>query len=297
MSSGDVTVGYLKRLSHIPDNENNGQLIAGQNYYDVFFTGGVIDGVTLGLLSPVVIGPNSFDATSFSDGVLYVSGSSVAADINFTYSSSFLQIQSGPSTSNNSLFRLDVTGGIDMSLFDNTGTGIDIRSTVTGGGTSSISLGTYSGVSTSLHTSIIIGTTGGTNIAPANVATGTVVGTLDFTHNYPGGSYAHMKVTASGTQSSTASPARVDWYTTPAGAKENNTNPAFSLLPGGDSVHGFAVLATTATTGFPWIPSSAGPPTGAPTAPYTGATALVYDTVNHKLWARDGATWKGVVLA
>ena len=48
--SGDVTVGALQRLSHMPTpnlNKDGGNLIAGQDYYNVLFTGGNISNVTL----------------------------------------------------------------------------------------------------------------------------------------------------------------------------------------------------------------------------------------------------------
>lgn len=45
--SGDVTIGALKRVSRIPDNDNFGNLIAGQNYWDIFFTGGSASNLTL----------------------------------------------------------------------------------------------------------------------------------------------------------------------------------------------------------------------------------------------------------
>jgi hypothetical protein len=65
------------------------------------------------------------------------------------------------------------------------------------------------------------------------------------------------------------------------GVYDNNT--AFSV--------GSAVLATTATTGFLYIPSCAGAPTGVPVVPYTGAIAMVYDSTNNRLYLRNGATW------
>jgi hypothetical protein len=40
MSSGAPTNGGLKRLTYDPSNDNFGDLIAGQNYWDVNFTGG-----------------------------------------------------------------------------------------------------------------------------------------------------------------------------------------------------------------------------------------------------------------
>lgn len=47
--SGDTTLQSLKRLSWLPDRDSgdNGNLIAGQEYYDVDFTGGSISNVTL----------------------------------------------------------------------------------------------------------------------------------------------------------------------------------------------------------------------------------------------------------
>lgn len=61
---------------------------------------------------------------------------------------------------------------------------------------------------------------------------------------------------------------------------------------GGNVYVGSAALATTATAGFIWFTSSAGPPTGAATAPYTGACALHYDSTNNKLYVRSGGTWR-----
>lgn len=47
--SGDVTIQSLKRLTYLPerDSADNGDLIAGQNFYDIYFTGGTISGVTI----------------------------------------------------------------------------------------------------------------------------------------------------------------------------------------------------------------------------------------------------------
>lgn len=53
--------------------------------------------------------------------------------------------------------------------------------------------------------------------------------------------------------------------------------------------------ATTDTSGFFFIRTCAGAPTGVPSV-YTGNVPLRYDTTNHKLWIYD-AGWKGVVVA
>jgi len=45
--SGDVTYQALERLTHMPDSpfSNQGDVIAGQKYYDVYITGGEISGI------------------------------------------------------------------------------------------------------------------------------------------------------------------------------------------------------------------------------------------------------------
>lgn len=65
----------------------------------------------------------------------------------------------------------------------------------------------------------------------------------------------------------------------------NNTNVGYPSV-----VIGTAALATTATDGFLYIPSSAGQPAGTPTS-FTGRVALCYDTTNHQFWIYDGG-WK-----
>lgn len=73
---------------------------------------------------------------------------------------------------------------------------------------------------------------------------------------------------------------------------------AVNIAPsvGMNAVMGAGALATNATSGFTWIPSCAGTPTGAPTAPYTNAAALVVDTTGSKLWVLVGSTWKSTSL-
>jgi hypothetical protein len=64
----------------------------------------------------------------------------------------------------------------------------------------------------------------------------------------------------------------------------------------GNVIQGTAAVATTATAGFLWITSCAGIPTGAPTAPYTNAAAMVCDTTNNRLYVRVGSTWRYATL-
>jgi hypothetical protein len=47
MSAGAPTIGALKRLTYDPANDNFGDIIAGQNYWGINFTGGEISNVVL----------------------------------------------------------------------------------------------------------------------------------------------------------------------------------------------------------------------------------------------------------
>ena len=64
----------------------------------------------------------------------------------------------------------------------------------------------------------------------------------------------------------------------------------------GNFIIGTAALATTATDGFPYIPSGAGPPTGVPTT-YTGRVPLYYDSTNDFLYLYRGGWKKSTVYA
>jgi hypothetical protein len=56
---------------------------------------------------------------------------------------------------------------------------------------------------------------------------------------------------------------------------------------------GTASLSTTATTGFPYIPTCAGVPTGVPTG-VTGYAPLVIDSTNNKMYFYSGAAWNAL---
>lgn len=72
------------------------------------------------------------------------------------------------------------------------------------------------------------------------------------------------------------------------------TNEA--VATGGPSVVcGSAAIATTAISGFLYVPSCAGAPTGVPNGA-TGRVPIVYDTTDNKLYAYNGA-WKSVTLS
>lgn len=79
-----------------------------------------------------------------------------------------------------------------------------------------------------------------------------------------------------------------------AGTNVTLTSKAGARIIGG-LVLGSAALATSATTGFLYIPSCAGTPSGTPEA-HTGTVATIYDTTNNKLYVYNGA-WKSVTLA
>lgn len=61
-------------------------------------------------------------------------------------------------------------------------------------------------------------------------------------------------------------------------------------------VIGKGALATNATDGFLYLSTTAGAPTGTPTA-VTGSVPVLIDTTNSKLMAYIGGAWKGVALA
>ena len=83
----------------------------------------------------------------------------------------------------------------------------------------------------------------------------------------------------------------------PSGTAGNNISFVRALtIDANQNVEiGTAALATTATDGFLYIPTCAGPPTGAPTSK-TGRVPLIFDTVNNNLYVYDGS-WVSVALA
>lgn len=57
-----------------------------------------------------------------------------------------------------------------------------------------------------------------------------------------------------------------------------------------------AALPTTATTGFLYVPSCAGPPTGTPVT-QAGLVPLVLDSTDNQLWAFLAGSWKAITLS
>jgi hypothetical protein len=50
-------------------------------------------------------------------------------------------------------------------------------------------------------------------------------------------------------------------------------------------------MSTSATNGFPYIPTMAGAPSGTPTAK-TGLSPIVFDTTNNRLYIHNGSAWR-----
>lgn len=86
--SGDTTLGALMRLSWLPSREpsENGNLIAGQNYWDVYFAGGEISNVTMSNIvyaTPVPLsggGTGSSLSDPGADRILFWDDSAGASD-------------------------------------------------------------------------------------------------------------------------------------------------------------------------------------------------------------------------
>lgn len=73
-------------------------------------------------------------------------------------------------------------------------------------------------------------------------------------------------------------------------------NPYLQGLAGAQSVIlGQSAPATTATSGFVYIPAVSGTPTGTPTA-VTGYVPICYDTSGNKIWVYNGA-WKAAAAS
>jgi hypothetical protein len=75
-----------------------------------------------------------------------------------------------------------------------------------------------------------------------------------------------------------------------SGTSDNTPTTKLTIRGNGNVVVGTAALATDATGGFLYIPSSAGTPTGTPTTE-TGTVPIQYDTTNNALYAYRGGAW------
>lgn len=101
---------------------------------------------------------------------------------------------------------------------------------------------------------------------------------------------AVLRVRVDGTVSTGNLGGNMEIMTRPAGG---SMTQRLRILGKGSVVIGDSAntLSTTATDGFLYIPTCAGPPTGTPTT-QTGTVPLVYDTTNHKFYIYDGS-WRG----
>ncbi len=79
------------------------------------------------------------------------------------------------------------------------------------------------------------------------------------------------------------------WFGTSSNGTTTETTRGLGWAEGGSALLGLggAALATSATDGFAYIPTCAGPPTGTPTA-YTGKVPLVYDTTGDEIGFYNG---------
>lgn len=55
---------------------------------------------------------------------------------------------------------------------------------------------------------------------------------------------------------------------------------------------GGGLLATNATTGFFYVPTCAGPPTGTPAGTPTGFAPMIVDSTDNRLYFYSGGAWR-----
>jgi len=79
------------------------------------------------------------------------------------------------------------------------------------------------------------------------------------------------------------------------GTTDATPTTKFTVRGNGDVVVGTGTaLATNATSGFLYIPSSAGTPVGTPVVDTTGTVPIQYDTTNNALYAYRGGGWRAI---
>jgi len=78
-----------------------------------------------------------------------------------------------------------------------------------------------------------------------------------------------------------------------SGTSDNTPTTKLTVRGNGNVVVGTAALTTDATSGFLYLPSSAGTPTGVPTTE-TGTVPIQYDTTNNALMAYRGGAWRTI---
>ncbi len=148
-----------------------------------------------------------------------------------------------------------------------------------------------SGSTTSPMTNVFFGN-GPANVSPSSYTINGVWGTSG-TSDLAGGAIT----IAGGRSTGSGAGGSVILATSPAAASSGTLNALVTRLTVdhlGNIVPGTAALATGATSGFIYMQTCAGAPSGAPTA-FTGRCAMIYDTTNNKLWVYNGS-WRGIVL-
>lgn len=251
--SGDVTYQALDRLSYLPDRalEDNGLCIAGQKYYDVYFTGGDIDGVTIGGTTPAPGHFSTLSVTQTASAGGFVAGYTQRVTIGVA-----------------SLNQVIGSSGSAVASIDNYGSSQPVYKFTNS-----------NGAAPNDHSAL---------------SSGQIIGQVDYygddgTNFTRGGS---LRAIVDASPSAGIMPTRYDVFTMDSTGALNRNLRVDSKR---NVILNSAALATNATNGFLWIPSSPGAPSGIPTPPYTGAIALTYDSTNNKLYAYNGG-WKSVTL-
>ena len=162
----------------------------------------------------------------------------------------------------------------------------------TSGATPEITLGTtISGVVKGTGSALAAATAGTDYLAPA--AIGTTVQAWDTDLDW-----VAANLTTAGKALIDDADAAAQRTTLGLGTMATQAASNVAITGGSATLTGFTVgtaaLTTNATTGFPWVPSCPGTPTGAPTAPYSNASALVTDTTNNRFCVRIGSAWRQI---
>lgn len=183
------------------------------------------------------------------------------------------------------------------------GTGTNIYAGTVNVGVASISNAVTTGANIGIGGTASGGSTniGNRSIADSNVANSTNLGMCGFANNtgtgtvYEIGGYFGLNTSSPTFGASAALMCDNSTKTFDIFVARDNGTTKVKITDNGNTVLSNAALATNATNGFVYIPTSAGAPTGVPTA-YTGTVAMQYDTTNNRLYIYNGA-WKSVILA
>lgn len=131
--------------------------------------------------------------------------------------------------------------------------------------------------------------TGGTETAATAVSSG-ALGFIQAT-GYNGTSYyagTSIKFVADENYSVGAAGSHIEFYTTPVGTAALQLSGY--IAPSGSWASGMPSLATNASTGFLYVPTCGGPPTGTPES-ISGRSAVVVDATNKKMYIYAGGAW------